>query len=187
MPLSSSRRLVPYLSLGLFVACRGGAITHIELDGADRVTVEAGTVVEDLLGDLGFDAFTDMNIVEAKELQNQGVEPGDIDGVQLVSFELSVVSPSEGDLSFFESMSVYVESPGLEPVLIAEAFDFPQDARVVSFDVYDTDLTEYVVSESMTLSTDIVAGRPSEETVVKASYLLDVGVTLQGARSQACN
>lgn len=184
---SSPRRLLPYLFVGSVLACRGATLTHIDVDGADRVTVEEGTVLEEVLGDLGFEAFTQMNVVAAEELQNQGVEPGDISSVLLVSFELEAEQPANGDLAFFDSVSVYVEAPGLQPVLLAEATDFPEGEPVVSFDVYDVDLTEYVVSESMTLSTDIVAGRPTEETVVKASYLLDVGVTFQGAKNRACN
>ena len=50
-----------------------------------------------------------------------------------------------------------------------------------------TDLKDYILSEAMTLTTDVTANRPSEDTVIKATYLLDVGVTLQGVRNQACN
>ena len=184
---TSTRRLAPYLLVAGVLACRSATIANIEVDGADRVTVAAGTVIEELLGDLGFEEFAQMNIVASEELQNQDVQPGDISSVLLVSFELEAEQPEDGDLSFFETFSVYVEAPGLEPVLVADAVEFPEGQPVVSFDVYDVDLTEYVVSESMTLSTDIVAGRPAEETVVKASYLLDVGVTLQGAKNRACN
>jgi len=184
---SSTRRLAPYLFVVCVLACRSATIANIEVDGADRVTVEEGTVLEEVLGELGFEGFAQMNVVASEELQNQDVQPGDISSVQLVSFELEAEEPANGDLSFFETFAVYVEAPGLEPVLVADAMEFPEGEPVVSFDVYDVDLTDYVVSESMTLSTDIVAGRPTEETVVKASYLLDVGVTLQGAKNRACN
>ena len=180
-------RILPLALVGSFLACRGATLTHIEVGDSDRVTVEGGTLVEELLGDLGFEGFTQMNLVDAEELKNQGVEPGDISSAQLISFELEAIRPADGDLSFFESFEVRVEAPGLPAVQIARADDFPEGSAVVSFDVEDVDLTEYVVSESMTLTTDIVAGRPDDETVVKATYLLDVGVTLQGARKQACN
>lgn len=180
--------VLPTAMLGTWVACGGsGTLAHIEIDGADVVEVDRGTVVEEVLGDLGFDGFTNMNITSSEKLRNQGVEPGDISTVQLVSFELEVLDPEDGDLSFFDSFEVWVESPGLEPVLIAEATEFPDGERVVSFDVMDVDLTEYVVSESMTLSTDINAGRPSQDTRIRGSYLLDIGVTVQGAKNQACN
>lgn len=178
---------MPYLLVAGVLACRGGALTYIDVEGADRVVVEEGSIVEDLLGDLGFEGFTQMNVVASEELQNQGVEPGDISSVDLVRFELEAVEPSDGDLSFFESVVIWVEAPGLEPMRIADSYDFDEGRQVVQFDVYDVDLTDYVISESMTLTTDIVAGRPSQETVVKASYLLEVGVTLQGAKKEACN
>jgi len=169
------------------MACSGGALTHIEIGGKDRVKVNGGNILEDLLGDLGFDGFTNLNITSNKKLKNQGVEPGDISSTQLISFELEVLEPDNGDLSFFDSFDVYVKSPGLDPVLIARADDFERGQRVMSFEVMDVDLTEYVVSESMTITTDIVANSPEDDTVLRGSYLLDVGVTLQGAKNQACN
>ncbi len=104
-----------------------------------------------------------------------------------MSFELETLSPEDADLSFLSSVEIWVESPGLEPVLIAEAVEFPKGTKVVSFDVMDVDLTDFVVSESMTLTTEIEANSPKDDTRIRASYLLDVGVTVQGAKNQACN
>mgnify|MGYP006906266911 CR=1 FL=1 len=186
-PLSVRGWLPPTLMLGAWVACGNATLAHIELEGKDEVTVSGGSIIEDLLGDLGFDGFTNMNLADSEKLKNQGVEPGDIKDVRLVSFELETLSPKDGDLSFLSTVEIWVESPGLEPVLIAEAVEFPKGTKVVSFDVMDVDLTDFVVSESMTLTTEIEANSPKDDTRIRASYLLDVGVTIQGAKNQACN
>ncbi len=180
------RRLLPIGLVTSWVACRGATLAHIDIDGNDTLVVPGGNILEDLLGDIGFDGFTNMNLTESKKLKNQGVSPGDIQDVRLVSFELEVLDPDDGDLSFFSSIDVWVNAPGLSPVLIASSEDFGDGVRVVSFDVMDVDITDYVVSESMTLSTDIVANSPRDDTRLKASYLLDVGVTAQGIRKKAC-
>lgn len=184
---SRTHWLAPLVMLGLWTACGDGSLVHIDIDGSDKVTVQGGNVLEDLVGDLGFDSFTNINLVDSQKLKNQGVEPGDISTARLVSFELELLEPEDGDLSFIDSFEIWVESPGLEPVLIAEAQEFPDGETYVSFDVMDVDLVDYVVSESMTFSTDISANSPREDSVVQASYVIDVGVTLQGAKNQACN
>jgi len=52
---------------------------------------------------------------------------------------------------------------------------------VVALDLDDVDLTPYVVSESLTVTTDATGRRPEQDTVVQARFGLSVGVTGQGA------
>ena len=51
----------------------------------------------------------------------------------------------------------------------------------VDFDVEPVDLTEYVVSESMTFTTEVTGRRPDVDTTVEARFDVAVGVTGQGA------
>jgi hypothetical protein len=144
-------------------------------------TVERGTILEELLGDMGFDEFLDMNVTEAEEIENQGVEPGDIRDVRVTEFTLEVTAPQDGDLSFLSQMAVYVEAAGLPEILVASQDSFPPGQRLVEFALEDVDLTEYAVSESLTLSTDVEGHRPDEDSDIRAHVTLDIGVTGQGA------
>lgn len=164
------------------LACQGKLVT-ISVEKQSTTTVEGGSILENLLGDLGFDSFVSMDLTQSEELQNQGVEPGDIVDVRLVYLELEALSPPGADLSFIDSMDVYVSAPGLDEVRVASADDFPEGQAVVSFDIADVDLTDYVVSESMTLRTDVTGHRPDEDTEVEARFAVDVGVTVKGACS----
>jgi hypothetical protein len=177
-------RLPAYLfAAALWAGCEATLFTfHVEQ--SDQVVVEQGTLLEDLLGDLCFDAFLDMDITSSEAFANQGVEPGDVQEVFLEIFELEVSAPAGGDLSFLEAMDIYVESPDLPQVLIASAASFPEGQALVSFALEDVDLTDYVVSQSMTLTTDITGHRPDDDTTIEARFDLAVGVTTQGACNQ---
>lgn len=175
--------LPPLLALG-WLACQSSLFT-IEVSDSATTTVEAGTILEDLLGDLGFEEFVSMDLTAAEELQNQGVSPGDIQEVYLTSFSLTAASPDGADLSFLDSMELWVEAPGLEPALIAWQDEFPEGEGTVVFELEGVDLTDYVVSQSMTLTTEVTAHRPDQDTEVRADFSLDVGVTSQGACNQA--
>lgn len=177
----NSRLFYPLLAVG-WLACQSD-LFHIEVSEQSKATVEQGTVLEDLIGDLGFDEFVSMDITAAEELQNQGVAPGDIQEVYLTALTLSA---GDGlDLSFLHSMELYVESPGLEKVRVAWQDTFPEGESTVEFNLDEVDLTEYVVSQSVTITTEVDAQRPEEDTEVTAKFTLDVGVTAQGACNQA--
>jgi hypothetical protein len=179
-----SPRTVAYLfAAAIWIGCEAKLFTfHVEDSG--QTVVEQGTLLEDLLGDLGFDSFLDMDITSSQAFANQGVEPGDVQEVYLELFELEAVGPAGSDLSFLEAMDIYVESPDLPQVLIASAASFPEGQALVSFALEDVDLTDYVVSQSMTLTTDITGHRPDDDTTIEARFDLAVGVTTQGACNQ---
>ena len=160
------------------------SLLTIEIAESSQVTVEQGTVLEDLLGDLGFGDFVSMDLTQSQELTNQGVEPGDISRVTLTLLELEALEPAGADLNFFEKMTFFAEAPDIEQVRIADAPEFPVGESVVVFNRDDVDLTPYVVSESMTLSTDVTASRPEQDTLIEARFVIEVQATIQGVQNQ---
>ena len=172
--------LLPLVVAIVWMAC-DATLTTIEVGEEASSTIQEGTLLEELLDDLGFGSFLDMDITQAEELQNQGVRDEDIHGVSLTLLELEVTSPEGGDLSFLESMDFYVEAPDLDRIRVASCNDFPEGESLVSFDLMDVDLHDYVVSESMTLTTEVTGHRPDDETTVEARFALDIEVTVQGA------
>ena len=160
------------------------SLLTIEISESSQVLVEQGTVLESLLGDLGFGDFVSMDLTESQELANQGVEPGDIERVTLTVLEMEAIEPENGDLSFFESMTFFVSAPDVDEILIASSPGFPAGEPLVIFEREDVDLTEYVVSESMTIGTDVTAQRPEQDTLVEARFTVEVQATVQGVKNQ---
>lgn len=176
----NTRRIFPLLLVAGWIGCQGKLLS-ITVSDSSVTTVAQGSIIEDLVSNLGFDSFVSMDVTDATELQNQGVQPGDIKEVFLTDFRLTATSPAGSDLSFIHSMEVYVSAPDLEEVRVAHAESFPAGQAEVLFDLDEVDLTDYVVSQSMTISTEVDAQHPSEDTEVRADFTLDVGVTGQGA------
>jgi hypothetical protein len=178
-------RAVPFAVVALWVGC--DALFHIDIDGTSTTTIPAATPFEIILEDLGFGEFVDMDVTENSELQNQGVEPGDISSVEFTTLSLEATGPAGSDLSFIERIELFVEAPGVPRVRVASQDDFPAGQALVELDLDAVDLTEYVVSQSMTITSDVTASRPEEETTVEAYYALDVGVTKQGCNNYLKN
>jgi hypothetical protein len=166
----------------LLLGC--SSLLTISIEETAITTVEAGTVLEELLGDLGFEDFVTMDLTASEALQNQGVEPGDISSSALTLLELSVIEPDNGDLSFLENMVISVESPDVTSALVASQDTFPVGVGTVLFDLEELDLTPYIVSQSLSLTTEVSASRPEEETVIQARFIVDVTATVQGVKNQ---
>ena len=162
------------------LSCESTLIT-IAVPYETTTIVEEGTVLDVLVGGLGFGDFLDMDVTASSELQNQGVAPGDINAVSLTFFRLSVVAPEGADMAFLDTLSLYVDAPGLDRVRVAHAPEFPEGVDSVDLEIDDVDLTEYVVSQSMTLTTEVSGHRPEQDTEIQAELELSVAVTSQGA------
>lgn len=167
----------------VFAACSGKLLT-INIEQESSIVIEQGTLLENLVGQFGFSEFTNLDITDNQELQNQGVAPGDITDVYFRTFKLTATAPGGADLSFIENLEFYVEADGLDRVLVASQSDFPAGQASVDLNLEDVDLTAYVVSESMDLTTEVRGGRPDADTTVLAEFSIDVGATAQGACNQ---
>ena len=163
------------------LAC--GPLVTIQVDETVSTTVPAGTLVESLVGEIGFDGFLDMDITAADELRNQGVRPEDITEARFELFDLRATEPDGADLSFLDTLSLSVEAPSLATAQFASSADFPEGQERVSLALDDLDLQPYVVSQNMTITTAATGHRPDDETTVVAHFVLAVGVTTKGAVS----
>jgi hypothetical protein len=168
---------IALLALVLWGGCSG---LHVDVEQTGRTVIPAGSVVQELLGGVGFGQFSDMDITHDEAIENQGIEPGDIDEARVTEFRLDAADPPGADLSFIDDMQIYVEAPDLPRVLVASQSDFPEGADSVSFDLEDVDLTEYVVSQSLTITTEVSGRSPDAETTIDAMVEMRVGVTQQG-------
>ncbi|MDP2313208.1 MAG: hypothetical protein Q8P41_09910 [Pseudomonadota bacterium] len=181
-PSSSGRlrRVVPWLFLA--GACVGELLTvRVEQEGS--TLIEGAGLVGTVLSSLELGGFDDLSVNIDQELQNQGVEPGDIASVYVVELRLS--TPDGDDLSFLDTLDIYVSAPGLETARIAHLDAFPAGETTVQMELDGLDLTEFVVAESMTISTDATGTLPEDDTTIEVFMAIEVEATAQGACSQA--
>lgn len=165
--------------LAPLAGCDGRLIT-IPLTGSAETTVQKGTLVEALIGEFGFSDLTKLDITSSSELQNQGVEPGDLTSVVMTKFALTVTDPDGADLAFLESLELWAEAPDVAKVLVATTPPIDDGATTVDMQLEDVDLVDHAVSQSMTLTLEASGNRPDVDTSIRADWALSVGVTAQG-------
>lgn len=160
-----------------WLACSAPLAT-VEVEKSGQATIAAGGLLEQIVGDLGFDELQGFDFAASQELRNEGVEPGDIDGVFLTSLTLTAVDGD--DLSFLEEVEVFVDAPELDSVLVAAGSGF-EGKQSAELETEGVDLTAYAVASSMTVRVEGQGRRPNEDTTVAVAASFDVTVTAQGA------
>ena len=171
------------------IACQGELVS-IELAESAEATIEGQSTLgglTELVGTLGFDGFAEMDISQSQDLVNQGVQPGDIETAIVTSFTLSAIDPDGADLSFISSLEIWVEAPDLDPVLVASQMDFPEGVSVIDFELEGIDLVDYVVSDSMSITTEATGTVPSDSVTIQADATFEIGITAQGACNALTN
>jgi hypothetical protein len=156
-------------------------LDNIDIEAGGQTTVPAGTVVDQLLGDLQFLGFEGFDISESQEFANAGYSKSQIDSVRLTRLSLSIASPETGNFDFLERVAFFAESEGLARIEIARLDPVPPGSNVLELELSDVDLRDYAAAESMTITTEATGVRPDTETAVDALAILDVDVNISGA------
>lgn len=172
-------RLVPWLLL--VGACVGELLT-VRVEQGGSTFIQGGGVLGGVLSALELGGFDDLSVNVDQELANQGVSPGDIASVYVV--ELSLSTPDGEDLAFVDTLDIFVSAPGLETARIAHLDDFPAGVTSLEMELDGVDLTDYVVAESMTITTEAAGTLPENDTTIDVFMAIDVEATAAGACSQ---
>ena len=144
--------------------------------------VPADNVLGQLLTNLGFSSFSGFDISNTEEFKNQGVKKNQIEYSNLKKFQLEVIDPPEGDLSFLDSVYFFVKSEGIPTKLIASGGEFGTDKRV-NLLLEKVDLKPYLIAPSMSITSKAKGRLPSKKTTLKASIEIFVEVDVGGSIS----
>jgi hypothetical protein len=174
------RNLIQLVPLAL-LACSDPLSIKVEQTGSGEV--EGAGAIGGLLGAFNLGGFDDLDVSIDQQLANQGVAKGDVSSVRLDQLTLS--TPDGDDLSFISSIDVFIESPGVDKTRIAHLDDFPEGQKSVDLELDDVDLVDYVVADSLTISTEASGSAPENDTEIDAYIALDVEATAQGACNAA--
>lgn len=165
------------------IGCSFEVFTFTLVDASDSTVVgEIEPAVDEVLS---LDELVSLDGVGQDALDEAGVAEGDLSQLRLLGLSFALVDPTEdNDLDFLESVEVWLSADGLDDVLIASKDPLPGDVTEVSLDVTDLDLAPYIVAEGLAVSTFATGRLPLEDTVVRTTVEVEIGVTAQGAWSQ---
>ena len=172
-----------YRRLGLlFIILTGcGGLTRFTVTQSATATIPGATLLEMLVGDVGFGSLVSFDITQSQELKNQGVKREQINSVKLQTLTLDITSPMSGqDFTFLDSIRFVVDAAGQPQKQVAHGGPFAQGAKSISLTIDDVELAPYATAPSMTFSTAVKGRRPASETKITAKVVLGVDVNVAG-------
>jgi hypothetical protein len=142
-------------------------------------------------------SFNSLELSKARNFENQGVKPGDVDGIYIKSIQLEMDSGSDDALInrlsiYVQSMQLWVEAPGEERKTIATLAMAPEaktadlaveaDFQPAVADEKGTGLKPYAVAESMQIGAQVVLTEAGSGTFLNiklkttVTLLIDVDI-----------
>jgi hypothetical protein len=157
-------------------ACDG--IDNFDVDASGRASVEARTLIDDLIGLVPFEGLGQVDFEQ--EFRNQGVSEEDVDSVVVKSFVLTIESPASQTFDFLDRIAFFASAEGLPEVRLASADGIDPAARRLDLAVDEVELKPYATAARMTIRTEVTGERPEEATTLRADVVFDVDVTVPG-------
>ncbi|MFT7623552.1 MAG: hypothetical protein ACI9WU_002735, partial [Myxococcota bacterium] len=157
----------------------GCGLDVIDVTLSATTTVEKGTLIESLVGDLGFDGLLAFDIVQSAAFKNQGVKRSQIDSLTLRELTLTIPDAAAGqDFTFMDEVQFFAEAEGLPKVRVARGGPFEAGVTSVAMETDLPDLADYAAAETMSITTEVTGRRPDTDTTIKADVTLEVDVNL---------
>lgn len=172
-PQALARRFLMVASIVTLTSC--SSLATFEITETAEAHIEKGSLLEQLVGSMGFGDFLSMDVTANQELQNSGVQKRHIESVSLQSLTLVIVDPAQDQgFDFIESLEFSIDSPGSEPARIAYGGPFEETDKSVELSVESVELAPYATDASMDITTDVTGRRPDHDTTVEAQMVLEV-------------
>lgn len=168
-------------SVALGTAACGGDIDEFDVTQSGTVTVPAGTIVDDLLQDLAFEGFGDIQFSETEEFQNRDVSPSSVDSIRLQSMQLEIVEGSS-NFDWLDRIAFDVDADGQPEQRIANRDPVPTGVRSFAGNASTAvNVKPYATQDSMSLTSSGSGRAPDEDTTIKATATFRVNINISGA------
>ena len=142
-----------------------------------QTTIQKGTIAEGLVGTLGFGNLANLDISSSQEFKSNNVQKRHVARARLQELKLTITAPKEQNFDFLQSITFFVEAPGLEKKRLAHR-DVPRGARAFTCLIDDVELAPYVRADRMTITTTVNGHRPGADTTLQADLTINVGTVL---------
>ncbi len=177
----NARNLSVVLAASLFgFSCGGCGAPTFETTVKGTASVPGAPGLLKLINDFGpLNGFTDMNLDQSQDFQNQGVKKSQVESVKVTAFTLQITSPATQDFSFLKGVQFFASAQGVPEALIAEksgidTLGLKAPNPTLTLDVKDVELQPFVTAPTMTIRASVTGHQPDQDTTLEAKVTLKV-------------
>ena len=144
-------------------------LTKFDIAYNQRVTIPSSTGI-----DLPFDIITpEIETNSESKFEVNDTRKDLVEEIRLTELEMVIISPTEADFSFLNSVEVYISADGLEEILVASLDEVPDNAgNTILLNTADVDLKEYIKKDAFSLRLNTVT-----DELMSSNHEIDVNST----------
>ena len=160
-----------------FVSCdKLDELTKFDMEYNQRVTIPSSTGI-----DLPFDVYTPETETNSEsKFEVNDTRKDLIEEIKLTELELVIISPTDADFSFLNSIEVFISAEGLDEVKIASQPEVPENAgKTLNLETMDIDLKEYIKKDEFSLRLNTVTDElisSDHELQVNSTFFVDAKI-----------
>lgn len=160
----------------LFVGCsKLDELTKFNIDYETQATIPSTVGIN-----LPFDVLTpETETNSSSTFESNDTRKDLIEEIKLTKIQLEIVTPSDADFSFLESIEVFISAEGLSEILIASKIDVPVGISLLDLDVTDVDLKEYIKKDKYTLRLNTITDEAisqDHQIDIKSTFFVDAKI-----------
>lgn len=126
--------------------------TQFNLNFTQKITIEASTPVN-----FPFNFPTPPISSNSENVfKTNNTNKNLVEEITLTKLQLKIISPNEEDFSLLKSIEVYISSDELEDVKIAWLNTVPENESIITLEVSDKDLKDFIFADSFSLKVKTV-------------------------------
>ncbi len=130
-----------------------------------ETSLEGAGLIDQILGNFGFADFANVDLEASQEFKNEDVRREQVVDARMTFLNLSIKSPQGANFDWLDSVKFSVAADGEDTVEAASA-TIDNGETDVSLDVNDVDLSPFVRSETMEITTEADARSPPNDTTI---------------------
>lgn len=153
-------------------------LTQFNIDYKETVTVPGNTIIS-----LPFDLDDqELETNSSTSFENNNSNKDLVEKATLTKMQLDHKSPSSGDLSFIESISIFLEADGLPEIKIAWKDVVPENVgKTLDLDLTDADLKDYVKKDDLRIRINSVIDETlSQDQVIDINTSIFIDAKILG-------
>ncbi|MGB0884858.1 MAG: hypothetical protein ACPGR5_00375 [Chitinophagales bacterium] len=153
-------------------------LTQFNIDYKETVTVPGNTIIS-----LPFDLNDqELETNSSTSFENNNSNKDLVEKATLTKMQLDHKSPSSGDLSFIESISIFLEADGLPEIKIAWKDVVPENVgKTLDLDLTDADLKDYVKKDDLRIRINSVIDEAlSQDQVIDINTSIFIDAKILG-------
>ncbi len=160
IPEQRLRGIIIAAALGL-TASTGCGLDDFEEEIIEEITIPASPMIGNPFDAEGSAGLNNLQLSAAKNFQNQGVTPGDVDAIFVKSIRMEVVLPAGApDIvghmdNYLTQVEFFVESPGVPRESLGTLDNVPMELSADLAVNTALNLKPYAVAESMKIGAEI--------------------------------